>query len=347
MAGTLGGLNGPARRRAVSLLLGLLAVNLMVWLLALAVFQDNATLMGTALLAYSFGLRHAVDADHIAAIDNVTRKLMQQGKTPLAVGAFFSLGHSTIVVLASAAIAATAMMFSRQMGWFHDTGGLIGTLVSSLFLLTVAFINLMVLISVWRTFRQVKAGALDPHQSLDVLMNNGGLLARFFRPLFNLVNRSWHMYLVGFLFGLGFDTATEVGLLGISAASAGQGMNLWSIMLFPALFAAGMVLIDSIDNFVMVGAYGWAFSKPIRKLYYNMTITAASVIIAVFIGGIEALGLIADKLALSGPLWDQVAHLNDHLGEMGYWVIAMFILCWLVSVVNYRLRGYDKLTVNG
>jgi high-affinity nickel-transport protein len=347
MAGSLGGLNGPTRRRAVSLLLGLLAVNLMVWLLALAVFQDNATLMGTALLAYSFGLRHAVDADHIAAIDNVTRKLMQQGKTPLAVGAFFSLGHSTIVVLASAAIAATAMMFSRQMGWFHDTGGLIGTLVSSLFLLTVAFINLMVLISVWRTFRQVKAGALDPHQSLDVLMNDGGLLARFFRPLFNLVNRSWHMYLVGFLFGLGFDTATEVGLLGISAASAGQGMNLWSIMLFPALFAAGMVLIDSIDNFVMVGAYGWAFSKPIRKLYYNMTITAASVIIAVFIGGIEALGLIADKLALSGPLWDQVAHLNDHLGEMGYWVIAMFILCWLVSVVNYRLRGYDKLTVNG
>ena len=155
------------------------------------------------------------------------------------------------------------------------------------------------------------------------------------------------MYLVGFLFGLGFDTATEVGLLGISAASAGQGMNLWSIMLFPALFAAGMVLIDSIDNFVMVGAYGWAFSKPIRKLYYNMTITAASVIIAVFIGGIEALGLIADKLALSGPLWDQVARLNDHLGEMGYWVIAVFILCWLVSVVNYRLRGYDKLTVNG
>jgi high-affinity nickel-transport protein len=343
---SFGGLHGPARRRAVYLLLGLLAVNLAVWLLALAVFRDNATLMGTALLAYSFGLRHAVDADHIAAIDNVTRKLMQQGKTPVAVGAFFSLGHSTIVVLASAAIAATAMMFSRQMGWFREAGGLIGTLVSSLFLLTVAFINLMVLISVWRTFRRVKAGTLEPHQSLDALMNNGGLLARLFRPLFNLVNRSWHMYLVGFLFGLGFDTATEVGLLGISAASAGQGMNLWSIMLFPALFAAGMVLIDSIDNFVMVGAYGWAFSKPIRKLYYNMTITAASVIIAVFIGGLEALGLIADKLALSGPLWDRVARLNDHLGEMGYWVIAVFILCWLVSVVNYRLRGYDKIMLS-
>ncbi|CAI2516615.1 HoxN/HupN/NixA family nickel/cobalt transporter [Serratia ficaria] len=346
MAVSFGGLHGPARRRAVYLLLGLLAVNLGVWLLALAVFRDNATLLGTALLAYSFGLRHAVDADHIAAIDNVTRKLMQQGKTPVAVGAFFSLGHSTIVVLASAAIAATAMMFSQKMGWFHETGGLIGTLVSSLFLLTVAFINLMVLISVWRTFRQVKAGTLASHQSLDALMNSGGLLARVFRPLFNLVNKSWHMYLVGFLFGLGFDTATEVGLLGISAASAGQGMNLWSIMLFPALFAAGMVLIDSIDNFVMVGAYGWAFSKPIRKLYYNMTITAASVIIAVFIGGLEALGLIADKLALSGPLWERVAGLNDHLGEMGYWVIAVFILCWLVSVVNYRLRGYDKIMLS-
>ncbi|MFL4454306.1 HoxN/HupN/NixA family nickel/cobalt transporter [Serratia marcescens] len=341
------GLHGAARRRAVSLLLGLVAVNVVVWLLALAVFKDNAALMGTALLAYSFGLRHAVDADHIAAIDNVTRKLMQQGKTPVAVGTFFSLGHSTIVVLASAAIAATAMMFSRQMGWFHETGGLIGTLVSSLFLLTVAFINLLVLISVWRAFRQVKAGELPAHQSLDLLMSGGGVLARCFRPLFRLVNQSWHMYLVGFLFGLGFDTATEVGLLGISAAGAGHGMNLWSIMLFPALFAAGMALIDSIDNFVMIGAYGWAFSKPIRKLYYNMTITAASVIIAVFIGGIEALGLIADKLALSGPLWDAVARLNDHLGEMGYWVIAVFIFCWLVSVVNYRLRGYDKLTVSG
>ncbi|BEM85740.1 nickel/cobalt efflux system [Serratia marcescens] len=341
------GLHGAARRRAAYLLLGLLAVNVGVWLLALAVFKDNAALMGTALLAYSFGLRHAVDADHIAAIDNVTRKLMQQGKTPVAVGTFFSLGHSTIVVLASAAIAATAMMFSRQMSWFHETGGLIGTLVSALFLLTVAFINLLVLISVWRAFRQVKAGALPAHQSLDALMSGGGALARCFRPLFRLVNKSWHMYLVGFLFGLGFDTATEVGLLGISAAGAGHGMNLWSIMLFPALFAAGMALIDSIDNLVMIGAYGWAFSKPIRKLYYNMTITAASVLIAVFIGGIEALGLIADKLTLSGPLWDAVARLNDHLGEMGYWVIAVFIFCWLVSVVNYRLRGYDKLTVSG
>ncbi|ECC3555192.1 HoxN/HupN/NixA family nickel/cobalt transporter [Salmonella enterica subsp. salamae] len=337
------GWHGAARRRAVYLLLGLLVVNVVVWLLALAVFKDNTALMGTALLAYSFGLRHAVDADHIAAIDNVTRKLMQQGKTPVAVGTFFSLGHSTIVVLASAGIAATAMMFSRQMAWLQETGGLIGTLVSSLFLITVGFINLLVLLSVWHTFRQMKAGGLPAHQSLDQLME-GGVLIRYFHSLFRLVNKSWHMYLVGFLFGLGFDTATEIGLLGISAAGVSHGMNLWSIMLFPALFAAGMALIDSLDNFVMIGAYGWAFSKPIRKVYYNMTITATSVIIAVFIGGIESLGLIADKLALSGPLWDDITQLNNHMGEMGYWVIAVFIICWLVSVLNYRLRGYDKLT---
>ncbi|CAM4006519.1 HoxN/HupN/NixA family nickel/cobalt transporter [Serratia silvae] len=341
------GFSGPARQRAIYLLLGLVAINIAAWLMAFLVFGDNTALMGTALLAYSFGLRHAVDADHIAAIDNVTRKLMQQGVTPVAVGTFFSLGHSTIVVLASVAIAATAMMFKDQLGWFHETGGLIGTLVSSLFLLMVAFINLLVLISVWRTFRQVKNGELESDRSLDDVINQGGFLARLFRPLFNLVNKSWHMYLVGFLFGLGFDTATEVGLLGISAASAGHGMNLWSIMLFPALFAAGMVLIDSIDNFVMVGAYGWAFSKPIRKLYYNMTITAISVIIAVFIGGIEALGLIADKLQLTGVIWDSIAAVNDHLGEMGYWIIGVFILCWLLSMVNYRLQGYDKLTANG
>lgn len=341
------GFSGPARQRAIYLLLGLVAINIAAWLMTFLVFGDNTALMGTALLAYSFGLRHAVDADHIAAIDNVTRKLMQQGVTPVAVGTFFSLGHSTIVVLASLAIAATAMMFKDQLGWFHETGGLIGTLVSSLFLLMVAFINLLVLISVWRAFRQVKNGELESTRSLDDVINQGGFLARLFRPLFNLVNKSWHMYLVGFLFGLGFDTATEVGLLGISAASAGHGMNMWSIMLFPALFAAGMVLIDSIDNFVMVGAYGWAFSKPIRKLYYNMTITAISVIIAVFIGGIEALGLIADKLQLTGVIWDNIAALNDHLGEMGYWIIGVFILCWLLSMVNYRLQGYDKLTVNG
>ena len=334
-------------RNAIYLLIGLIAANALAWLWAFSEFGTNPVLMGTALLAYSFGLRHAVDADHIAAIDNVTRKLMQQGKTPIAVGTYFSLGHSTIVVLASFAIAATAMAFKDDMAWFHETGGLIGTLVSSLFLLLFGVLNLVILRSVYKKFKQVKAGKTFAPEELDgIVSNNGGLMARLFRRVFNLVNKSWHMYPVGFLFGLGFDTATEIGLLGISATSASHGISLWSIMVFPVLFAVGMALIDSLDNFVMIGAYGWAFSKPLRKLYYNITITAASVVVALFIGGVEALGLIADKLELSGGIWTPINAISDHFGEIGYWIIGMFVLCWLISALNYYLRGYDHLGAN-
>ncbi|WP_282806927.1 HoxN/HupN/NixA family nickel/cobalt transporter [Hafnia alvei] len=335
------------KRRAILLLVGLLVVNGLAWAWAFVEFKDNAVLMGMALLAYSFGLRHAVDADHIAAIDNVTRKLMQQGKTPIAVGTFFSLGHSTIVILASLAIAATAMAFKNDMSWFHETGGLIGTLVSSAFLLLFAFLNLTILISVYKRFRQVKAGYKYKDDDLDLLVaNQGGLLARIFKRVFNLVNKSWHMYPVGFLFGLGFDTATEIGVLGIAAASATHGMSMWAIMVFPILFTAGMALIDSLDNFVMIGAYGWAFSNPVRKLYYNMTVTAASVIVAFFIGGIEALGLIAEKMNLNGGIWSVINHLSDNLGEIGYWVIGIFIMCWIFSATIYHVRGYDRLRIN-
>ena len=335
------------RRNAIYLLTGLIVANALAWLWAFSEFGTNPVLMGTALLAYSFGLRHAVDADHIAAIDNVTRKLMQQGKTPIAVGTYFSLGHSTIVVLASLAIAATAMAFKDDMVWFHETGGLIGTLVSALFLLLFGVLNLVILISVYKKFRQVKAGKTLAPEELDGLVSNsGGLMARVFRRVFNLVNKSWHMYPVGFLFGLGFDTATEIGLLGISATSASHGINLWSIMVFPVLFAVGMALVDSLDNFVMIGAYGWAFSKPVRKLYYNITITAASVVVALFIGGVEALGLIADKLELTGGIWTPINAISDNFGEIGYWIIGMFVLCWLVSALNYYLRGYDHLGAN-
>ncbi|OON41902.1 nickel transporter [Izhakiella australiensis] len=335
-------LSASARRRAAWLLAGLMILNLLVWLLSAAVFGQNAALMGTALLAWSFGLRHALDADHIAAIDNVTRKLMQQGRTPVAVGAWFSLGHSTIVILATAAIAATTMLFRQQLETFHAIGSVIGTLVSALFLLVIGLVNLAILFDVWQKFRQLKQGKLDNGTSLEVLAS-GGILTRLLKPLFNMVNHSWQMYLVGFLFGLGFDTATEVGLLGIAAASAQQGMDLWALMLFPALFTSGMMLIDSVDNLVMVGAYGWAFARPARKLYYNMTITFASVVVALFIGGIEALGLIGDRLNAQGTFWRLTAALNDQLGNLGFWVVGIFVFCWLISVINYRLRGYDNL----
>src|ERR1700761_4903410 len=282
---------GNTRTRVIGVYGILLIFNLVVWLWAILVFHPYPLLLGTALLAYSLGLRHAVDADHIAAIDNVTRKLMQAGKRPITVGLMFSLGHSTIVVLASAGIAATALALQSRMDGVKEIGGLIGTLVSTLFLFLIALMNLLILRSVVRAFRRVQRGEPYVDDDFDILLADRGFLARIFRPLFRLVTKSWHMYFLGFLFGLGFDTATEVGLLGISAAGAAHGMSVWSILVFPALFTAGMTLIDTTDGILMLGAYGWAFVKPVRKLYYNITITTISVVVAVLVGSIKGLGL--------------------------------------------------------
>lgn len=332
-------------RRASWLIAGLIAINLLAWCWALAVFHGNAGLIAAALLAYGYGLRHAVDADHIAAIDNVTRKLMQQGQRPLGVGAFFSLGHSSIVILACVAIAATSLAFGNKIDWLHEYGSTIGTLVSALFLLAMAVLNALILLDVYRRFQRMKRGEGFRDDSATITVE-GGVMSRLFSFTFNLVNKSWQMYLVGFLFGLGFDTATEIGLLGMSAAGASSGMSVWSILVFPALFASGMALIDSLDNFVMVGAYGWAFNKPARKLYYNMTITATSVVIALFIGGLEALGLMADKLDLHGGLWAFVERLNDNMGSVGYAAVAIFVVFWGISALNYRYKCYDQLDIS-
>ena len=335
---------GDSLRLRLAAVYGLLiAANLGAWAWALIAFRHYPVLLGTALLAYGFGLRHAVDADHIAAIDNVTRKLMQEGRRPAAVGFFFSLGHSTIVVLASVAIAATATAFRGRFEAFQSVGGTVSTLVSALFLLLIAAMNMLILAAVWRTFHRVKAGEPYVDEDLDILLAGRGLLARLFRPMFRLVRHSWHMYPLGFLFGLGFDTATEVGLLGISAAQAGQGMSIWSILVFPALFTAGMSLVDTTDGILMLGAYGWAFVRPIRKLYYNMTITFVSVLVALLVGGIETLGLVGDQFGLGGPFWDGVGALNGHFGTLGYVIIGIFALSWLASAIIWRARGYDRL----
>jgi high-affinity nickel-transport protein len=331
------------RGRIAGIYLVLAGANVVAWIWALIAFRDFPILLGTALLAYGFGLRHAVDADHIAAIDNVTRKLMQEGKRPVAVGLFFSLGHSTVVVLASIAVALTASALEEKFAGFADVGGLIGTSVSALFLLVIAAMNLVILRGVGRAFRRVRAGGRYGEEDLDMLLAGGGLLARIFRPLFRLIGRSWHMFPLGLLFGLGFDTATEVALLGISAAEASKGLPIWSILVFPALFTAGMSLVDTTDGILMLGAYGWAFVKPVRKLYYNMTITLVSVVVALLVGGIEALGLIHDRFDLSGGVWDIIGGLNDNFGSLGYLIIAIFALSWIVSALVYRLKGYDEL----
>lgn len=334
-----------SRRKLIALYTFLILANVFAWLWAVIAFRDYPLLMASAVLAYTLGLRHAVDADHIAAIDNVTRKLMQEGRYPITVGFFFSLGHSTVVTLMSIGVAFAAVFLQSHFGEMQDVGGLIGTSVSATFLFLLAFFNLLILRSVWRAFRKVKRGDALKAQDLDMLMSSHGVLARLFRPLFRMTSRSWHLYPMGFLFGLGFDTATEVALFGIAAGQAAQGISFWSVMVFPVLFTVGMSLVDTTDGVLMLRAYDWAFTRPIRKLYYNMTITLVSVIVAVVIGGVQALGLIAEKLELSGGAWDWVIDIGDQFGLLGYAIIGIFIVSWLVSMAVYRIKGYDKIDV--
>jgi high-affinity nickel-transport protein len=224
-----------------------------------------------------------------------------------------------------------------------EAGTLVGTLVSVMFLFAIAMINLVVLVGVFRVFRRAKRGQDYAEEELNVFLAQRGLLSRLFRALFRLISRSWHMYPLGFLFGLGFDTATEIGLLGISAAEASKGLSIWSILVFPALFTAGMSLVDTSDGVLMVGAYGWAFVNPFRKLYYNLTITGVSVIVAVVVGAIEALGLVAGKLGLSGGIWSSIAFASGNFTALGYLVVGVFVVSWLASLAIYRVMGYHKV----
>ena len=334
------------RGKVIGIYIFLLAANVIAWVWAIIAFHDRPALLGTAALAYSFGLRHAVDADHIAAIDNVTRKLMQQNKRPIAVGFFFSIGHSLVLVLGVVVIGLTEATLSSRFTNFNNDAGIVGTLVSTFFMLLIALMNLLIAISVYRTFRHVRNGGRYVDEDFDMLLNKRGVLARLFRPIFRLVDKSWHMAPLGFLFGLGFDTVTEVTLLAIAATEAAKGMSLWPIMAFPLLFAAGMSLIDTTDGIMMLSAYGWAFVKPIRKLYYNLTITIVSVLVALVVGGIEGLGLLGSELNLGGWFWDQINMLNDHFGYIGFAIIGIFLISWLVSTVLYRMKRYDDVKVS-
>lgn len=333
------------RQRIGVLFAGLVAANIAVWIWAFSLFHDQPLMLGTALLAWGLGLRHAVDADHIAAIDNVTRKLMQDGKRPIAVGFWFAVGHSSIVMIAAVAIALAASALA-QFESFKQIGGVIATTVSALFLFTIAAMNLVILRSVWKTFAHVRAGGDYVDEDLDLLLGSRGMLSRLFRPIFRLVNKSWHMAPLGFLFGLGFDTATEVAILGLSASQAASGLSIGTILVLPMLFAAGMALVDTADGVVMLGAYEWAFVKPIRKLYYNITITLISAIVAIVIGGIETLALIGDKLGLTGTPWRLAAELGENFNNLGFAIIGLFVLCWLASFAIYRWKRFDEIEVS-
>jgi nickel/cobalt transporter (NiCoT) family protein len=332
-------------RKIAAIYVLLFAANAAVWTWAFIALSGHPTLLGTAMLAYVLGLRHAVDADHIAAIDNVVRKLMQEGKRPVSAGLFFSLGHSLVVAIAVAVIVGTAFALQGRLHPFKVIGSVIGTGTSAFFLLAIAAVNLIILRGVWRSFQRARRGEAVAEHELDQLLSGRGLLARIFRPLFRMVTRSWHMFAIGFLFGLGFDTATEITLFTVAGSQASDGMSFGTVMIFPALFAAGMTLVDTSDSVLMVGAYGWAFLNPIRKIWYNLTITAISALVAMLIGGIEALGLLASKLELAGGFWDTVSRLNSGLAGFGYVVIAIFVASWIVSLLIYRWSGLGRIVV--
>ena len=329
------------RRRIAVLYLLLAVMNGGAWAWAFAAFHARPLLLSTALLAYGLGLRHAVDADHIAAIDNVTRTLAGRNQRPVAVGLFFALGHSAVVLLVAAAVAAGAIALNGRFGAWRALGGLVSTGISAAFLFLVAAMNAVALVELCRALRAVRYG--DADRALAAVLDRRGVLTRLFRPAFRLVSASWHMLPIGFLFGLGFDTATEVSLLGMAAAEATHGLGIGAILAFPALFAAGMSLVDASDGVLMLGAYRWAFVRPARKLLYNLVITLVSVLAALLIGGIEVLGIVSDQLALLGGFWGLIGRLNDHLGALGVCIIGALAIAWGASVLIHRIRNRGRL----
>jgi len=303
---------------------------------------------GTAALAYTLGMRHAFDADHISAIDNTTRKLMSEGKRPLAVGFFFSLGHSSVVavlaLLLNFGIKALGSQLRNDKSTLHHYTGLIGTSVSGTFLMLIALLNLVVLISIVSVFRQMRKGAYN-EEELEKHLNSRGLLMRFFGPIARQIDASWKMYPLGILFGLGFDTATEIGLLVLAGSSVIAGLPWWAILSLPLFFAGGMALLDTIDGSFMNFAYGWAFSKPVRKVYYNIVITGLSVAVALFVGGLELLQVLSTQLNLTGGFWNYTNSFN--LNSAGFIIVAAFVVVWALAILIWRYgkieqRWHDK-----
>jgi high-affinity nickel-transport protein len=318
-------------------------------LLALVVPNDyrlgtsGAFGLGIGITAYTLGVRHAFDADHIAAIDNTTRKLMSDGQRPLSVGFFFALGHSTVVFALGALVTFGVRGLSGAVqddgSTLHQTTGLIGPAVSGSFLLLIGMLNLVILVSIVGVFRRMRHGELDERE-LEAQLDSRGLMNRFYGRATHAVRHPWHMYPLGLLFGLGFDTATEVSLLVLAGGAAAGGLPLYAIVCLPVLFAAGMTLFDTIDGAFMNFAYGWAFSKPVRKLFYNITITGLSVAVALLIGTLELLSVLAAKLGLSGGLWDVVSDLDLNL--LGYVVVGVFLATWAIAIGVWRLGHIEE-----
>jgi high-affinity nickel-transport protein len=311
------------------------------WGLFIYYSRHNVALAGLGTLAYTFGLRHAFDADHIAAIDNTTRSFLQEGKRSLGVGFFFSLGHSTVVFALAGGLAVAGSAVGSRMPLLGSYGGTIGTSVSGVFLLLIGALNMAVLLDIVGIFRGMKSGSYDRARLERRLLDRGFMNRLFIGRFARRIRASWHMYPLGILFGLGFDTATEVGLLALAAGAAGtHHVPVLAVLSLPILFAAGMCLMDTVDGAFMSKAYGWAFANPVRRIYYNITVTALSVAAALGIGTVEVLQVASRRLPLDGSFWSFVGGID--FNTLGYAIVAMFVLTWLVAAVVWRTRHIEE-----
>ena len=310
------------------------------WGLYLHFAAHHSALIGFGFVAYMFGLRHAFDADHIAAIDDTVRIMLQKGKRPLGVGFFFSLGHSTIVFGLAIAIAFAATAVMRDLPQFQKVGGVIGACVSGVFLWIIGILNLLVLLDILKVWQKAKT-SIHSHQHLEELLAQRGLLNRLFRgSLQKLMNHSWQMYPLGLLFGLGFDTASEVGLLAMTAGASAGNLPIPAVLSLPILFAAGMTLMDTTDGVLMTKAYNWALLNPLRRIFYNVTTTGLAVSVALVIGSIELLQVLISTLRLHGGLYDPIALLD--FGKLGYVVVGLFLLAWGFSVAVWKFGRIEE-----
>ncbi|MEO9320113.1 MAG: HoxN/HupN/NixA family nickel/cobalt transporter [Nitrososphaera sp.] len=337
---SLVGLTAGEKSRIILLFVPIVAATVLGFAASYLIGNLSLPLAGLGIAAFVFGLRHGVDADHIAAIDNTTRKLMQEGKRPLTVGTWFSLGHSTIVILLVVALIVSTRAIAGEIPSLQSIGSTIGTSISGGFLAAIGIVNVAIAAGVYRVYKQVHAGNLDAVH-LEELLNKRGILVRYFGPLFKLVRKPWQIYPVGILFGLGFDTASEVALIAISVGiGVSSTIPMWMILILPFMFTCGMVLVDTLDSVTMRLAYGWAFVKPIRKVYYNLTITIISVLVALVIGGVELLQVLSGQLKLAGTFWTWLANLDFE--TLGYALIGIFAVSWLVSIAIYKLRRIEN-----
>ncbi|HEV2032800.1 MAG TPA: HoxN/HupN/NixA family nickel/cobalt transporter [Candidatus Dormibacteraeota bacterium] len=331
------------RGRLAAFFGGVGALHIAGWGLLLFYGLGHPTILALGGLAYTFGLRHAFDADHISAIDNTTRKLLQDGRKPVGVGFFFSLGHSTVVFLIAVALGLTVKWIVDGVvsdgGQLRIIGGIIGTVVSGGFLILIGILNLVVLLDIVRVYRRMKSGDYD-RESLEHELTAGGFMTRIFGRLFRVINHSWQMYPIGFLFGLGFDTASEVAFLAISAGAAAHGMPFGAVISLPLIFAAGMSLMDTADGAFMAKAYSWAFASPMRKVFYNLTMTSLSVFVALFVGTVELVQILIQVLNLKGGIFGAIAGF-DLLGRAGFFIVAAFVLAWTAALMIYKARHID------